>query len=277
MMDATAPAAAEPTRNRRRLRLVSIHVLTEINGARRSVEYMVGLVVLPVVLYAMFGLSNDSTWVDGTSPYSTISIGSFAAYGVVSLAIFTFVDELAKERARGWITTMAATPIPLWSHLAAKLTMAALYSLAIVALLAAVSVPTGASHLDPGSWLALAAFGIVGATVVGTVGIVVGFTVRPRAATAIANLVFLPLAFCSGFFFPLSEVPPFVRALAPWLPTYHLGRLMWSTTATQAEIDSVTGIDGHPLWVHGMWVAGLAVAGLVACRVVLRRTGGAER
>lgn len=272
-MTETAAAArpAGPTPNGGRLGLLAVHVVTEVNGARRSVEYVVGLVVLPTVLYAMFGLPNDSTWVAGGSPYSTISIGSFAAYGVVSLAIFTFVDELAKERSRGWITTMRATPIPLWSHLVAKLVMAALYATGIVALLAAASVPTGASRLDVPSWLALAALGVVGVTVVGTLGIVVAFVVRPAAATAIANLVFLPLAFCSGFFFPLSEVPAFVRSVAPWLPTYHFGRLVWSTTATDAEIDAFTGIEGSPLWVHVAWVAGLAVFGAVAAWLVVRR------
>lgn len=274
MMDTAASTVdAEPEDNGGRLGLVGVHVVTEINGARRSVEYVVGLVVLPTVLYAMFGLPNDSTWVDGASPYSTISIGSFAAYGAVSLAIFTFVDELAKERARGWITTMRATPIPLWSHLTAKLAVAGLYSLAIVALLAAVSIPSGASHLNAGSWLAIAGLGVVGAIVVGTVGIVVAFAVRPRAATAIANLVFLPLAFCSGFFFPLSEVPAFVRGLAPWLPTYHLGRLVWSNTATEAEIDAFTGIAGEPMWVHVVWVVGFAVVGVAGAWLVLRRTG----
>jgi ABC-2 type transport system permease protein len=271
-MRGASSSAVEPTGRAGRIGLLGVHVLTEINGARRSVDYVVGLIVVPAVLYSMFGLPNDSTWVDGDSPYSTIAIASFTAYGVVSLAIFTFVDELAKERSSGWITTMRATPIPLWSHLLAKLGMAGLYSLAIVALLAAVTIPTGASHLDAAAWLAIAALAVVGATAVGAAGVVVAFAVRPRAATAIANLVFLPVAFCSGFFVPLSEVPAFVRGVAPWLPTYHLGRLMWSTTATGAEIDAFTGIDGRSPWVHGAWVAGLVAVGVAACWWVLHRT-----
>lgn len=259
-------------RSRGRHGLVLVHIVTEINGARRNVEYMVGLVVIPTLLYAMFGLPNNSTWVAGDAPYSAISIGSFACYGIMSLAIFTFVDDLAKERASGWIATMRATPIPLWSHIAAKVTMASLYSLAIVALLAAVSVPTGAAKFGIESWLAIAGLGIVGVTMVGALGVLVAFTIRPRAATAIANLVFLPLAFCSGFFFPLSEVPAFVRAIAPWLPTHHLGRLVWSVTATDAEIDAFTGIAGQPLWVHSACVAGFTVVAIIGCLFVLRRT-----
>lgn len=273
MTGAPAPVDRAP----RRIGLLVVHVRAEINGARRSAPYVIGLVVVPAVLYIMFGLPNDATWVEGGSPYSTIAIGSFTCYGAVSLAIFTSVDELAKERASGWMTTMQATPIPLWSQLLAKLSMAGLYALAIVALLAAVSVPTGASRLGIGAWLTIAALGVLGVAMVGTIGAVVAFVVRPGAATAIANLVFLPVSFCSGFFFPLSEVHDVVRGVAPWLPTYHLGRLVWPATATDTEIDAFTGLPAEPLWVHVAWVVGAAVAGAAACYAVLHRTRGGRR
>jgi ABC-2 type transport system permease protein len=268
--DPGGQVTAAPARDR--LALWGAQVRAAVNGSRRSVEYLIGLVGLPTVLYAMFGLPNDATWAGGDSPYSTIAVGSFAAYGAVSLAIFTFVDELAKERDRGWIATMRATPIPLWSHILAKLAMACVYTLAIVGLLAAVSVPSGASELGPADWLAVAGLAVVGTVTVGTIGTVVAFGVQPRAATAIANLVFVPLAFCSGYFVPLAEAPGIVRAMAPWLPTYHFGRLIWSRTATTAEVDALTGIDGQPLWVHGAWVVALGAVGVVACRLVLRRS-----
>ena len=247
--------------NSGRLGLLGLQVLTEIVSARRNVEYVVGLVIIPALLYSMFGLPNDSTWVPGGSTFSTIALGSFAAYGVVSLAIFTFVDELAKERGQGWIRTLRATPVPFGSYLLGKVCMAAVYSLLIFVVLAAISVPTGGSSLSIASWLSIAALGIAGVVVFGTVGIAVAFLVRPRAATTIANLVFLPLAFCSGFFFPLSEVPAFVRDVAPFLPTYHYGRLVWSHVATETEIDLFTGIAGEETLVHVAWVLGFALIG----------------
>jgi len=267
---ANSNGSVQPS-GRGRLGLYGLQVLTEIVAARRNVEYVVGLVVVPALLYAMFGLPNDSTWVPGGSTWATISIGSIASYGVVSLAIFTFVDELAKERGRGWIRTLRATPVPFGSYLLSKISMAGVYSLMIVAVLAAVSVPTGASTLSVQSWLAIAGLAVGGVIVFSTVGIAVAFTVRPRAATMIANLVFLPLAFASGFFFPLSEVPAFVRDLAPFLPTYHYGRLVWSQVATETEIDLFTGIHGDGTLVHLTWVLGLALIGVVVANWAIRR------
>jgi ABC-2 type transport system permease protein len=247
--------------NSGRLGLLGLHVLTEIVTARRNMEYVVGLVIIPALLYSMFGLPNDSTWVPDGSTFSTIAVGSFVAYGVVSLAIFTFVDELAKERGRGWIRTLRATPVRFGSYLLAKLCMAAVYSLLIVVVLAAVSVPTGASSLGLASWLTIAALGVGGVVLFGTVGMAVAFLVRPRSATTIANLLFLPLAFCSGFFFPLSEVPGVIREVAPVLPTYHFGRIVWSQVATNTEIDLFTGIPGEGTLVHIVWVLGFTLLG----------------
>jgi ABC-2 type transport system permease protein len=263
--------------NKGRLGLFGLQILTEVVSARRNVEYVVGLVIVPALLYSMFGLPNDSTWVPGGSTFSTIALGSFAAYGVVSLAIFTFVDELAKERGRGWIRTLRATPVSFGSYLLGKISMAAVYSLLILVVLAVISVPTGASSLSVTSWLSIAALGVGGVIIFGTVGIAVAFLVRPRAATTIANLVFLPLAFCSGFFFPLSEIPAFVRDIAPFLPTYHYGRLVWSRVATDEEIDLFTGIAGEQMLVHVGWVFGFAVIGATLAWWATRRDAVTRR
>ncbi|MER3444647.1 MAG: hypothetical protein C4333_11245 [Meiothermus sp.] len=55
-----------------------------------------------------------------------------------------------------------------------------------------------------------------------TLGFALGYLARPKAASTIANLVYLPLSFASGFFFPLSRLPEFLREMAPYLPTYHI-------------------------------------------------------
>lgn len=243
--------------------LAALQVRTAFVSARRSAEYVVGLVVIPALLYGMFGVWNDNTWVPGGRPFSTLAIASFGAYGVMSLAIFTFCDDVAKERARGWIKTLAATPIRLGSHLSAKVAMAMVYAFLIVALLALVSVPTGASTLGAGEWVSLGLVLMGGVIAFSTIGFAVAFLARPKAATTISNLVFLPLAFGSGFFFPLSEVPEFVRSLAQYLPTYHFGRLVWSTIATEAEIDLLTAIPGQSIAVHLAWVGATFAVGTV--------------
>lgn len=258
-------------------KVLALHVRNELVSARRSVEYVVGLVVVPTLLYVMYAIWNDSTWIPGGQPFSTIAIGSCASYGVISLAIFTFTDDVAKDRASGWIKTMSATPLRLSHHLTGKVAMAIVYSLVIVALLAAVSIPTGASTLTVTELLGMTLVLIGGLIAFSTLGFAVAFLVRPKAATTISNLVFLPLAFGSGFFFPLSEVPEFASTLAPYLPTYHLGRLVWGTIATEAEIDLLMDIPYHSTAVHVAWVAGTFVVGALLTWWAIRRADEGRR
>ncbi len=44
----------------------------------------------------------------------------------------------------------------------------------------------------------------------------------PEAATAVANLIVLPLAFLSGAFFPLEAAPRWLRAVSNAFPLKHL-------------------------------------------------------
>jgi ABC-2 type transport system permease protein len=270
-------ALAPPRPTGGRLGLYALQIRTEVVAARRNVEFVVGLVAIPTLLYAMFGLPNSSTFTPGGAPFSTLAIGSFGAYGVVSLAIFTFGDELAKERGRGWLRTRRATPLPAAAYLVGKLAMAAVYAALIVVVLAAVAVPTGGSDLSPAAWLTLGALLVGGVLAFSTVGLALAYLVRPRAATTIANLVFLPLSFCSGFFFPLSELPAFLRDVAPYLPTYHYGQLVWRVVGTEADAAALTGLTPSPVGEHLAWVVGCTVAGAVVASLAARREAVTRR
>jgi ABC-2 type transport system permease protein len=256
----TAPRP-QPHRNGGAAGVHLLQVRNEVLAARRSSEFVVGLVAIPTLLYAMFGLPNDASFVAGGTPFNTIAIGSFGAYGIVSLAIFTFGDEVAKERGRGWVRTLRATPVPGGAYLVGKLSMAMVYAVLITAALAAVSVPTGASSLSLGRWAALTGLLVAGVAAFSTMGLALAYLVRPRAAATVANLVFLPLSFASGFFFPLSELPAIVRDVAPYLPTYHFGQLVWAVVATEADATALTGMVPRPAVVHVAWVAGSCVVG----------------
>jgi ABC-2 type transport system permease protein len=118
---------------------------------------------------------------------------------------------------------------------------------------------------------------LAGGVALAPIGFALGFLARPRAASTIGNLVFLPLSFASGFFFPLSQLPAFLRDLAPYLPTYHYGRLIWSSFAPAADITAYTGIEpvgtlASVAWLVGTFVGLLAAVGVgVPARPAARR------
>src|SRR5690625_321264 len=117
-MTPTAPArtvpGATPPRAGGALRLLALHALLELRSSFRSTEFAVGAMAVPVLLYAMFGLPNAGEKLPGGTRVGLAMLVSIGCYGVVSLAIFTFGEDVAKERGRGWPRTLAATPFPTW-------------------------------------------------------------------------------------------------------------------------------------------------------------------
>jgi len=80
-------------------------------------------------------------------------------------------------------------------------------------------------------------------------GFAIGYSSGPSAAPALANLIYLPLAFASGLFMPLRQLPDFVQRIAPYLPTYHYGQLAWSAVGAPSE----------PLGTSLAWLGGYTV------------------
>ena len=266
--DPRTSGPSELQRNGGWLTLLATQVRVELRSTARSTQFVVGAVALPALLYAMFGLSNaapSNVLPDGTH-VGTMMMVSFCAYGVVSLAIFTFGESIAQERGRGWVRTMRATPLPTWSYLGAKMALAFVGGILIVASIAGLAVTAGNVRLDAGTWLALTATVLAGGLVFSTLGFAIAYATSPRAATAIANLIFLPLAFLSGFFVPLGELPSVLADIAVWLPTFHFGQLAWQHVAPAADADVWTGVAPGGVTVHLAWVLGYAVvfAGIAA-------------
>jgi ABC-2 type transport system permease protein len=237
---------------------------TEFLQNWRMPEFMIGVVAIPAILYLMFGLPSAGERLAAGTDVGAMMLASFGGYGLVSLAIFTFGVDIAHERGRGWWRVLRASPVPSWVYFTAKIVMALLYGVVIIALLAAIAILLGGVSLPLSRWLAISGMLLVGAVVFAPFGFALAFFARPRAASTIGNLIFLPLSFASGFFFPLSELPSFVQNVAPYLPTYHFGQLVWSQVGDARDV-AVFASGDTGTWVHIAWVAGSFVMfGIVA-------------
>ncbi len=259
-----------------RLRLLAGQTAAEVRQNVRAPEYVVGVVAVPVILYAMFGLSNIGDVMPGGTDVGQILIASFAAYGVVSLAIFTFGVDVAAERRRGWLRRLRATPMPMWAYFVGKLAMALVFTTAITALLLATGRVGGVS-MEATTMARLLGVLLLGTLAFAPLGFALAFLATPKAATAIGNLIFLPLSFCSGFFMPLRTLPEVLQTLAGYLPTYHFGHLVWAQVAPAQDVSALTGEADGSLAGHAAIVVATAVlcAGLAAWGYV--RDGRRER
>ncbi|MGH8108380.1 MAG: ABC transporter permease, partial [Arenimonas sp.] len=70
---------------------------------------------------------------------------------------------------------------------------------------------------------------------------VIGTLVNSQAAPAIVNFIYLPMAFLSGLWLPISMLPKFLGTIAPIWPSYH---------ASQIALKVIGHDLGAPLWQH---------------------------
>lgn len=118
-----------------------------------------------------------------------------------------------------------ASPMPPLAHLFGKLGMCLLFSATGVLGLFVLGVTVGGAHLDLSVLGRLFVTLVAGALPFGALGLALGYSAGPNSAPALANLVYLPMAICSGLWFPVQVLPTFLQKIAPFLPAYHLAQL----------------------------------------------------
>lgn len=215
----------------------------------------------PLVFYLFFGLPNAGYTVTGTGVhYGAYLLVSFGAYGAVSVMLFSFGLAVANERGQRMHVLLRATPLRPMVDLLARIITALAFALAMLVLLYLFGIAAGGVRLPAGTWINVTLTLLLGATPFIAAGFAIGYAVSPNAAPAVVNLTYIPLSFASGLLVPLSQLPSFIRAIAPYLPTYHYAQLAWNAVGVPAA-----NLQASILWIVGYGV-GFIVLALLAYR-----------
>ncbi len=159
---------------------------------------------------------------------ATFATASMVTFAVMTTNLFQYGVGVAEDRAQPWdpyTRTLPAGPGPRFAGriLAGLLLMFASF-LPVVAI-AAIATAATASPAE----LALAAGAVIVIAVPFTLmGLAIGYALPSKAALAVAQLLFFPLAFCGGLLSAPGEAPGWVEAIAPYLPTRGAVELMWA-------------------------------------------------
>ena len=257
--------------------VLAAQVRAEVIRYRRMPEYGGGVGVLPVILFAMFGLPNAGQSLPGGTSVVALLFVSFACYGIVSQALFTFGADLAEERQQGGRRRLRATPMPMSVYFGGKLALSLVWSLVTITGIALLAQFAGNAGFSPARLATTVGVLLLGTGCCSPMGSAIAYWARPRAVTTIVNLVFLPLSFLSGFFFPLSQLPDVLQGLAPWLPTYHFGQLAWGAMAPADDISLFGATTSGSTWLHVVVSVGWGVACTVLTTLGYRRDLDRER
>ena len=226
----------------------------------RAPGFMLPILLFPAMFYLVFGVLMDQREGADVARYL---LASYGVFGVMSPGLFGFGVSLAAEREGGLLTWKRALPMPPGAYLLGKMLMAMGAAAVVMLMLLAMAVGIAHVALTPMQAVALLATGMLGVLPFCALGMLVGTLIKGQGAPGMLQLIYLPMSFLSGLWFPLPMLPKFLQQLAPVWPSYHLEGIALAAV----------GIPHDALWPHMMVLAGFAAVFFALAVRRLRRVG----
>ncbi|MCC8362854.1 ABC transporter permease [Lysobacter sp. A6] len=225
----------------------------------RNPGFMLPTLLFPTVFYLMFGVFLARQGEEA----ARYLLASYGTFGVMAPGLFGFGVSIALERENGLLTLRRALPASQVAYLAGKMAMSMLVAAGVLTLLTLLAVFVAHVPLTGAQIAHLFASNVPGVLPFCALGLLLGTLVKGQAAPALINMLYLPMAFLSGLWFPLQALPKPIQAIAPALPSYHLNALALDAV----DIASVRALP------HVLALAAFTVVALWLAARRLRKAG----
>ncbi|HNV08292.1 ABC transporter permease [Dokdonella sp.] len=230
------------------LRCYLLEARCEFMRLLRTPSFVVPCLSFPAVFYLLFGVILGGT--RGNNGMASYLLATYGVFGIMGVALFGFGVTVAIERERGFLTLKRALPMPPGALLFAKTAMAMIFASMVSLILAIIALTLAGVSLAPWQWLALFAVNVLGVLPFAAIGLLIATLCSGQASPAIINLIYLPMAFLSGLWMPLSILPGWIAGAAPVWPSYHLSQIALHVVGRNAE----QGIGLHLIYLVAVTV-----------------------
>jgi ABC-2 type transport system permease protein len=217
--------------------------------------YVLMTFLFPLAFYTVFGIAMGWQRQPGMEDLPRAMLASYGSFGVIGACLFGFGVGVAVERGLGWMEVKRASPLPPPAYFLAKTATCMAFSGILVLLLFTVAFTAGGVRMAATQWILLWGALVVGSTPFCAMGLALGSFAGPNSAPALINVVYLPMAFCSGLWLPLELLPKAIQRIAPALPAYHLGQIAVAILNGSAR---GVGLHAEALLGFGMVFGGVA-------------------
>ncbi len=260
-----AGAAAPPRYTRRSvLRVYRVEAWQEFLKLIRLPIFAVTTIALPLMFYVIFGITFAGEQAGGVG-MTTYMLVTYGAFGVIGAALFGFGVSVAVERGQGWMRLKRVAPMPPLAYFVGKVVMSLAVATIIVLAMFALGALVGGVRLDPQQWVAVGLALVSGALPFSAMGLAFGYLVGPNSAPAVLNLAWLPMAFASGLWIPISQLPDVLQSVAVALPPYHF---------VQLALGTIGASEGGSPVVHAAALLGFTLVFLLVAGWGFRRDEG---
>ena len=204
----------------------------------------IGSIVMPVVLYLLFGRLGHAMAPPGrvaASSFFRNSVPVIVAILITLNAVLSLVAIISIYREGGILKRLRATPLRPWTILTAHV----LVKLLLTTITLALMLLVGRRYYPAGMDVPVVSFAI--ALVITTWSILsIGFLIASVVPTArfaqpVGAIVLYPMLGLSGLFIPLEVIPPWLRHL-PLTYAVSLLRGIWTGDAWSAHVGDVLGL-----------------------------------
>lgn len=177
---------------------------------------------LPVIFLVLFSVIFGSEDIGGGYSFSQFFAPSMAVFAAVSSTFSNLAIRTAFARDQGILKRVRGTPLPPWVYLAGIVGSSVWIAVLSVVLMFGLGWAFfGFRMIWADFGLAVMVF-VVGIATFSALGLAVCSVIKNGdTAPAVANGIFLPMAFISGIFIPLDDAPQWLVILGYVFPLKH--------------------------------------------------------
>jgi ABC-2 type transport system permease protein len=247
-------------------RIVLAQARAAIVVALRTPRALVFTFLFPLIFLILF----NSIFIQGTDQTVTLPTGlklsaqayfmaGITAYSISLSTFTTLAVSITTQRERGQLKRLRGTPMPAWTFIAGQVLRATAQALAMTVLLVAIGVLAYGVEFPGASFLGFLVYVALGTTTLCILGIALTpFTPTVDAASTIAPFTVVILAFFSGVWIPIDQLPHWLEEVGRVFPLFHLATGLQSTLSPEA---SGIGLEGGNVAVLVLWaLAGTWIA-----------------
>ncbi len=205
------------------MRTYWLETKSEFLSLWRNPRFVIPTLSLPPLFYLFFGVLMSRG--HQTKSMALAVLVGYSVFGALTAAMYGLAVSLAHERGLGWLEVKRASPMPMASYFTAKIASAMAFALIVQLMLSVMAATLSHVQLPAGQWLGLTVATLGAAIPFCALGLLVGTLTAASATPAVANLIAMPMAICSGLWIPIDFLPAVVRKVAVFLPAYHAAQI----------------------------------------------------
>ena len=210
------------------LRAYLVEAKFDFLNALRAPIFVIPFLVLPVALFLLFGVVMTPEHAPEPAKAAEAGIfllAAFSSFAILGPSLFGVGCPIAVERDAGLLRLKRALPAPPGSYLIAKVLMQLAFATIGVTAVAIMALLTGKLTMSLSQVCIYDAVLVVGTIPFCAIGLFIGTHSSGTAAPGLTNLIFFPMMYLSGMFFPL---PKFLQPWAIIWPTFHLNQVAFA-------------------------------------------------